>query len=423
MKSRSQDSCLTSIKVHRFASLLHQVCISIPSNPLFTSHPYTSTHIKVSTTSRLCLISIQVLKFASHFHPVEVSLTRICSKMMEHLDHHKILTDHQFGFWKKISCETQLLITINKLTKLKSLDNEKQIDCILLDFSKAFDKVSHKHHIIKLQHYRVQGPILCWIETFLEARTREVIVKGEHLDIIPPPRMAYGIYRGEMPNLVNHEKVQAQHHHTRLHHPWLFPIQAAQEGKYLDVTLQGKLSFTPHINNNIKMASTTRHFLQRNLRGCSKDVKNTRYWTFVRPLMEYALTVWDPVGNKTSQQNFELEAEQNQCARFVVGDYRRTSSITAIKEQIQWESLTERRAKARATMVYRVINYLVFTPQGFLTPSTVPSQTRGALNKVSIPPHAHTSTTTSLWRHHLFIGMALMLGSQKRRPSGCSGPN
>ena len=109
----------------------------------------------------------------------------ICRNLMSHLDHHKMLTDHQFGFRKKRSCETQLLITIKELANLESLDSGKQIDCTLLDFSKAFDEVSHKHHIIKLQHCGVQGPILCWIETFLEARTREVIVKGEHSDIIP----------------------------------------------------------------------------------------------------------------------------------------------------------------------------------------------------------------------------------------------
>ena len=72
----------------------------------------------------------------------------------------------------------------------------------------------------------------------------------------------------------------------------------------------------------------------------------------------------------------------SRCARFVVGDYWCTSSITAIKEQLQWESLAERSAKARATMVYRIINHLVFTPQGFLTPSTVLSQTRGGLYKL-----------------------------------------
>ena len=52
-----------------------------------------------------------------------------------------------------------------------------------------------------------------------------------------------------------------------------YSLQAAREGKYLEVNLQGKLSFTLHINNNIKTASTTRHFLQRNLQGCSKMSK------------------------------------------------------------------------------------------------------------------------------------------------------
>ena len=56
---------------------------------------------------------------------------------MSHLDRHNILTDFQFGFRKKRSCETQLLITVNELAK--SLDGGRQTDCILLDFSEAFD--------------------------------------------------------------------------------------------------------------------------------------------------------------------------------------------------------------------------------------------------------------------------------------------
>ena len=179
----------TSIKVHRFASLLHQVRISNPSrSPYSHLTPILVPHIKVPTTTMLCSTSIQVLTFVSHFHPGDVSLTCICSKMMEHiichnlmshLDHHKMLTDHQFGFRKKRSCETQLLITIKELANLESLDSGKQIDCTLLDFSKAFDEVSHKHHIIMLQHYGVQGPTLCWkLRRFWKRALEKSLSKG-----------------------------------------------------------------------------------------------------------------------------------------------------------------------------------------------------------------------------------------------------
>ena len=57
---------------------------------------------------------------------------------MKHLDIHKILTDSQHGFRARRSCETQLLETLDDITKMAA--NNKQIDIILLDFSKAFDK-------------------------------------------------------------------------------------------------------------------------------------------------------------------------------------------------------------------------------------------------------------------------------------------
>ena len=137
------------------------------------------------------------------------------------------------------------------------------------------------------------------------------------------------------------------------------------------------------MTSTIKKAACVRQFLQRNLRGCSREVKETSYKTFVRPVLEYASTAWDPVGKSTLRQS--LEAEQNRAARFVIGDHRRTSSITAILKQLQWQSLAERRAKARVVMVYKILNDLVSMPRGFLAMSPTPSVTRGAPLKLLIP--------------------------------------
>ena len=54
-----------------------------------------------------------------------------------HLKDNRIITDAQYGFRKKRSCETQLLNTVNHLAK--SLDDKSQVDIILLDFSIAFN--------------------------------------------------------------------------------------------------------------------------------------------------------------------------------------------------------------------------------------------------------------------------------------------
>lgn len=79
-----------------------------------------------------------------------VSLTSICSKILEHIiyssifshlkDHH-ILCEEQHGFQRGKSCETQLILTINDFANC--LNNHDQIDAIFLDFSKAFDRVPH----------------------------------------------------------------------------------------------------------------------------------------------------------------------------------------------------------------------------------------------------------------------------------------
>jgi len=52
------------------------------------------------------------------------------------------------------------------------------IDVAVLDFSKAFDKVPHKHLLSKLQLYGIQGNVFEWIRAFLSNRTQRVLVEG-----------------------------------------------------------------------------------------------------------------------------------------------------------------------------------------------------------------------------------------------------
>ena len=95
---------------------------------------------------------------------------------MKHLEQHNILTDSQHGFRAKRSTETQLIQTIHDISK--SLDNKKTGDMAILDFTEAFDKVSHKRLIHRLNDYGITGYIATWIETFLTARTQQVVVNG-----------------------------------------------------------------------------------------------------------------------------------------------------------------------------------------------------------------------------------------------------
>ena len=62
-------------------------------------------------------------------------------QMLRHFDDENIISDKQHGFRKGHSCETQLIITVNDL--LASADVRNCVDIANLDFSKAFDIVSH----------------------------------------------------------------------------------------------------------------------------------------------------------------------------------------------------------------------------------------------------------------------------------------
>ena len=60
---------------------------------------------------------------------------------------------------------------------MTALDNNTQIDAILLDLAKAFDKVPHKRLLSKLTSYGITGNTHNWITYFLSNRKQRVSVK------------------------------------------------------------------------------------------------------------------------------------------------------------------------------------------------------------------------------------------------------
>ena len=84
---------------------------------------------------------------------------------MHHLDDNNILFANQHGFWKTHSCETQLILAVEDLAM--NLDHGGQMDMIILDFCKEFDKVPHQRLISKLQFCGIQGSTLASIKPWL----------------------------------------------------------------------------------------------------------------------------------------------------------------------------------------------------------------------------------------------------------------
>ena len=53
------------------------------------------------------------------------------------------------------------------------------MDCILLDLSKAFDKVPNNRLLTKLHHYGIRGHTHDWISSFLVGRAQRVVLDGQ----------------------------------------------------------------------------------------------------------------------------------------------------------------------------------------------------------------------------------------------------
>ena len=98
---------------------------------------------------------------ANNYRPITITslLCRMLEKLikkhvMQHLERNELLPKEQHGFVNKKSCLTNLLETMDNITKL--LDIGAPVDEIYLDFSKAFDKVPHQHLLYKLELLGIQ---------------------------------------------------------------------------------------------------------------------------------------------------------------------------------------------------------------------------------------------------------------------------
>ncbi|GAB0187654.1 mitochondrial enolase superfamily member 1 [Grus japonensis] len=93
-----------------------------------------------------------------------VSLTLVLGKVMEQIILSAIMWHVQdnHGFMKGRSCLTNLISFYDKVTH--SVNEGKAVDIVYLDFSKAFDTISHIILLEKLPIHGLDGCVLGWVE-------------------------------------------------------------------------------------------------------------------------------------------------------------------------------------------------------------------------------------------------------------------
>ncbi len=149
-------------------------------------------------------------------------------------------------------------------------------------------------------------------------------------------------------------------------------LEVTKDSKYLGVSISNDLTWNTHIDNLTAKANRSIGFLRRNIHSCPREVKSTAYTTLVRPIVEYASPVWDPY---TRSQILQLESVQRRAARFVYNNFhdRDPGAVTSMLTNLGWESLEQRRAKARAISMYKITNNLVDVPTASVL---IPADTR-----------------------------------------------
>ena len=143
--------------------------------------------------------------------------------------------------------------------------------------------------------------------------------------------------------------------------------------------MDSKLSFNQHINAICHKTNSVLSFLCCNLKSCLKKVKIDSYNLCVKPILNYAATVWSP---HTQQHTNKLEAIQRCAACFVMSDYCPTSSVSAMINSLNWKSISRQHEELCLIMFFKIVNKLVEFPM----------------------PNKHfTSTQNHLWKQCQFF--------------------
>ena len=392
---------------------------------------------------------------AQNYRPI--SLTSISSKILEHIIHssimdhfekHSMLNSFQHGFRQRHSCETQLITTIRDFAN--GLNSKSQIDAILLDFAKAFDKVDHDRLMTKLSVMGIGDSLHQWIRSFLSNRSQSVLVDGETsspaavlsgvpqgtvlgpllflvyindisdklspgtvIRLFADDSLIYRIIRNatdaeilqkDLKSLETWAKANKMEFHpdkcqvlriTNRHKPvvssyniYNVTLAVVESAKYLGVIIDNKLSWSAQISAACRKSSSTLAFLRRNFYFCPRHVKERCVSTLVRPTLEYGCSVWDP---HHQNQIDDLEKVQRRAARFVTGNYTMEHGNTKKNlDLLNWPPLASRRTRAKLHLLHRAQSKSIELPLDDLVWEVSPPKTRNRTNtKLNFPiPHS-----------------------------------
>ena len=344
----------------------------------------------ISLTSVLCKVIETLLK----------------NSIVEYLEKNNIIVNSQHGFRRARSCTTNLIEFYHKI--LSNYDNKIASDIIYLDLKKAFDRVSHKYLLIKLQSYGMKN--LCnWVGDWLSHRRQRVALNGIMSDWMPvtsgvPQGSVLGpvlflIYindvgdnmtsfvskfaddtkvghkvqslldRKEIQNDLNalvtwtkkwdmefnRDKCKVMHVGPNNPKFDYFLEGHKLEGTVLErdlgVMISDDLKFKHHVEITCKRANRVLGLIARSFSDRSPETIISLYKSLVRPLLEYAVQFWSPFHKNEMEK---IERVQRRATKLIPSVRNMTYENRLLK--LNLFSMEYRRKRGDLIELYKMLN-------------------------------------------------------------------
>lgn len=296
---------------------------------------------------RSCIDNYRTITFVSCFSKVLEASAKM--QLLDFFGEYQILSNSQFGFRPGLSTVKALDIIVAKI--LTGFEANEFMGLTLLDLSKAFDSISHKILLNKLEFYGINKNQLKFFESYLYGRLHMVSVGGQRSSLrevlagVPQGSilgpLLFILYVNDLPSNLNcntilyaddtsvfvndnclNKVISNTNRAVDTAHCWfesnclkinenktefiIFSLKRIKSEnsttktvKLLGVTLDQKLIWEDHTNNVIAKLSRV-CFLLRKLKSCvSNDLMKMAYFGFFHAHLLYANILW---GNSVGAQ-------------------------------------------------------------------------------------------------------------------------